>query len=525
MKEYKELTYNDLPDEVDIVGISFRTAGKIYYFAAGGVVCKEGEHAIVETARGAEYGIVAQENHLIPKKDLVLPLRSIIRVSTPEDDERFIQNAKREEEAYGIAVKKIAEHELDMKLVDVEYTFDNSKLLFYFTADDRVDFRDLVKDLASVFRTRIELRQIGIRDEAKMMGGLGICGREFCCHSFLGDFAQVTIKMAKEQNLSLNAAKISGACGKLMCCLRYEHESYQQEIALTPKADSRVTTPDGPGTVISTEPLKGICVVRLDHAAEGEVARYHRDLLNQPGNPDKPMTPAAPSYDRAQRAPKGEQAAPAVSASPENRRGQEARRGQESRRPQPVGTPALADEKRTEQAAQSPDRRGGRGQNAMGNHAPRSEAVDHNKKRDNRPEAKQVENIPAEPTVTFQTGDVQKNVAPKSNDAPKNSGMQKNNDAQKNNAQKTGDAPKNGGDRRDRTPQKQSRSDGRPAEKKSESKFDVRFGGGEMPDSPRSEENKSENRSSGRYRPYHRRGGKNGEKNSEKKTQKTENNN
>ncbi len=476
MKENKELTYNDLPDEVDIVGISFRTAGKIYYFAANGVVCNEGEHAVVETTRGAEYGIVTLANHFVPKQDLVLPLRSVIRKATPEDDERFIQNAKREEEAYGIAVKKIAEHKLDMKLVDVEYTFDNSKLLFYFTSDDRVDFRELVKDLASVFRTRIELRQIGIRDEAKMMGGLGICGREFCCHSFLGDFAQVTIKMAKEQNLSLNAAKISGACGKLMCCLRYEHESYQQEIALTPKADSRVTTPDGPGTVVSTEPLKGICVVRLDNATEGETVRYHRDLLNQPGNPDKAPVAPAPRTEQGTRPPRSERNARSESAPRVNRPAPADKREQ-------TAPPAASSGEKAEQSVQTGDRKGGKNGHGRGDRRKRGE-----NRPENRPEA-----MPAEEKRT--EGQVEK---------------------------------KSANDKRDRAPQKQGRP--QPAEKKSESKFDVKFAGGQMPEAPRSEatrseEGKNENRPSGRHRPHHRRGGRGGDKKSEKKPQKTENNN
>ncbi|MBQ8288541.1 MAG: hypothetical protein IJX76_07210 [Clostridia bacterium] len=494
MKEYKELTYNDLPDEVDIVGISFRTAGKIYYFASGGVVCREGEHAIVETTRGAEYGIVSQENHLIPKKDLVLPLRSIIRVATPEDDERFIQNAKREEEAYAIAVKKIAEHELEMKLVDVEYTFDNSKLLFYFTADDRVDFRDLVKDLASVFRTRIELRQIGIRDEAKMVGGLGICGREFCCHSFLGDFAQVTIKMAKEQNLSLNAAKISGACGKLMCCLRYEHESYQQEIALTPKTDSRVTTPDGPGTVVSTEPLKGICVVRLDNAAEGETVRYHRDLLNKPGNPEKsPAVPAQRTESAARSSHTERNTRP--EPVPVQRSTRNAPRSAPQERRDAAVSEVVTVAEQNEQSAQTIERRGGKGGHGRIDRRKKNEG-----REENRPEAKPAEE--KRPEQKFEK--------------------------------------KGSGDRRDRAPQKQNRPEAKPSEKKPDSKFDVKFAGGQMPDvprsdAPRSDEGKSDNRSSGRHRPHHRRGGRgmekgspeknSPEKNSDKKTQKTENNN
>ena len=473
MNENKELTYNDLPEEVDIVGISFRTAGKIYYFASGGIVCNEGQHAIVETTRGAEYGIVALANHYIPKKDLVLPLRSIIRVATPEDDERFIQNAKREEEAYGIALQKIAEHKLDMKLVDVEYTFDNSKLLFYFTADDRVDFRDLVKDLASVFRTRIELRQIGIRDEAKMMGGLGICGREFCCHSFLGDFAQVTIKMAKEQNLSLNAAKISGACGKLMCCLRYEHESYQQEIALTPKADSRVTTPDGPGTVVSNEPLKGICVVRLDNAAEGETVRYHRDLLNKPGNPEK-----APAPQRSETATAPAHADRGGKNEPAQRAPRNAPRNAQQERLEDNAAPAETAEAQ-ENAPHTGEHR------AKGNHA----RGDRRRKGDGKPEHRG-ENR-AEPKAVEE-----KQLEPK--------------------------PEKKGNDRRDRTAPKHNRAEQKHPEKKSDNKFDVKFAGGQMPEAPQpkaqpAENAKGEARHSSRHRPHNRRGGRGGEKNSPEK--------
>ncbi len=502
MKEFKELTYNDLPDEVDIVGISFRTAGKIYYFAAGGVICKEGQHAIVETARGAEYGIVTLENHFVPKKDLVLPLRSVIRVATPEDDERFVQNARKEEEAYGIALKKIAEHKLDMKLVDVEYTFDNSKLLFYFTAEDRVDFRELVKDLASVFRTRIELRQIGIRDEAKMMGGLGICGREFCCHSFLGDFAQVTIKMAKEQNLSLNAAKISGACGKLMCCLRYEHESYQQEIALTPKVDSRVMTPDGAGTVLSNEPLKGLCTVRLDKAQDGEPVRYHRDQLIKPGEGDK-LPPAPAPVPRTEQGKK--------SAEPKERPAREATLRTEAaerrEKPIPAPTPVVPAAEATEEQSTTEDTprthsgdrrnsRGSRDRRRRGDHRDKSENTKEGKEgKDNREkDSKESTSVPA---------DKQEKAAP----AP--------------------GRPK--GDRRHSAPRHNRPAPAAPTEKKSDSKFDVHFAGGNLPAEPRSGEQAGEGRNSaprsGEGRPHHRRGGRGHGKNSEKKPQKTENNN
>lgn len=272
-------TAEDLPDKVNVIGVSFRDSNKVYYFAAGGVLVKEGDHVIVETARGVEYGKVTFANTLMPKTELVLPLKKVTRAATEEDDRHLAENRRKEEDAFAVCQQKIGEHGLDMKLIDVEYTFDNAKLLFYFTSDDRVDFRELVKDLASTFRTRIELRQIGIRDETKLMGGLGVCYREYCCHSFLNDFTQVSIKMAKEQGLSLNSAKISGACGRLMCCLRFEHETYQEEIKRTPKVGAVLVTPDGTGTVIESKPLVGMVKVRLDADPEGAPKIYDRDLV------------------------------------------------------------------------------------------------------------------------------------------------------------------------------------------------------------------------------------------------------
>jgi len=257
-----------LPSEVEIVGVRFKNNGKVYYFLPEGLKLKQGQSVIVKTARGLEYGTTAIANRVVDKNTLVLPLRSVVRVATKSDEQQHEANVDSEKEAFKICQQKIAEHKLDMKLVDVEYTFDNNKLLFYFTSEGRVDFRELVKDLASIFKTRIELRQIGIRDETKLMGGLGVCGRPFCCKSFLSEFAQVSIKMAKEQNLSLNSTKISGACGKLMCCLRYEHETYEDAIKRTPKVDSRVTTPDGEGIVVETNPLAGLVRVRLDKEAD-----------------------------------------------------------------------------------------------------------------------------------------------------------------------------------------------------------------------------------------------------------------
>ncbi len=268
--------------EYEVVGVRFKQNGKVYYFDPAGMVLGRDAHVIVDTARGIEYGIVSMANRFVPVKEVVLPLRKAVRVATDEDEKKHEMNLEREVEAYNLCLSKIEEHRLDMKLVDVEYTFDNTKLLFYFTAEGRIDFRELVKDLASVFRTRIELRQIGIRDEAKLMGGLGVCGRPFCCASFLPDFVQVSIKMAKEQNLSLNSAKISGACGRLMCCLRYEYDAYTEEIAKTPKVDTIVDTPDGEGVVVEVSPLAGLCKVSLTKNPTS-VQLYHRDNLKIKG--------------------------------------------------------------------------------------------------------------------------------------------------------------------------------------------------------------------------------------------------
>ncbi len=262
---------------VDVVGIRFKSTGKTYYFAPNGIILKRGSYAIVETARGLEYGEVALANTSVSEDDIVPPLRSVLREATAEDKKHHLENKQKEEEAFASCNERIAAHKLDMKLIDAQYTFDNSKLLFYFTSSGRVDFRELVKDLASVFRTRIELRQIGIRDEAKLIGGLGMCGRPLCCSLFLTDFGQVSIKMAKEQNLSLNSNKISGICGRLMCCLRYEHETYEYEIKRTPPIESLVKTPDGIGTVTEISPLAGTIKVRLSDKPDQAPRTYHRD--------------------------------------------------------------------------------------------------------------------------------------------------------------------------------------------------------------------------------------------------------
>ena len=255
---------SEVPKTTVVVGVSFRNNTKTYYFDPGKLTITAQDHVIVETARGAEYAKVVFGNREVPTSSIVSPLKRVIRVATPQDAKRHEENRAAEKRAFEVCEEKIAKHKLDMKLVDAEYTFDNQKLLFYFTAENRVDFRELVKDLASVFRTRIELRQIGIRDEAKMMGGLGVCGRPFCCSSFLPDFVQVSIKMAKEQNFSLNSAKISGSCGRLMCCLRYEHEAYEDALKTTPPVGSTVETPGGPGIVIETRPLLQTVKVRHD---------------------------------------------------------------------------------------------------------------------------------------------------------------------------------------------------------------------------------------------------------------------
>lgn len=251
-----------------VIGVRFKRVGKVYYFDPCGITVKRGQSVIVETARGVECGECAMGNTEVSEREVVSPLKKIIRIATERDLEVARENERQAKEAYQIARRKIEEHKLDMRLVAVECTFDLNKILFYFTADGRVDFRGLVKDLAAIFRTRIELRQIGVRDEAKMIGGLGICGRELCCASYLGDFQPVSINMAKEQNLSLNPAKISGTCGRLMCCLKYEHEVYSELQKVTPKTDSLVETPEGRGTVLSTQMLRGTCKVQLEDAPD-----------------------------------------------------------------------------------------------------------------------------------------------------------------------------------------------------------------------------------------------------------------
>ena len=253
---------------VTVVDIQFRPGQKIYYFDPNGITCQAGDSLIIDTSRGPEFGYCTAGNHKISKKDIVAPLRPVLRKATAQDEQIAEKNREREKQAFEVCLEKIRELELDMQLVSAECSFDGSKILFFFTADERVDFRDLVKNLASVFHTRIELRQIGVRDKAKMVGGLGICGRPFCCASFLDDFQPVSIKMAKTQNLSLNPTKISGTCGRLMCCLKYEQEAYEDLIRHSPKVDSFVDTPEGRGIVVEQDLLRQRVKIRLEDRPE-----------------------------------------------------------------------------------------------------------------------------------------------------------------------------------------------------------------------------------------------------------------
>ena len=266
------------PETVEVVDIQFRPGQKIYFFDPDGAEFQPGDHVIIDTARGAEFGIVAGGNHNISVKDVVAPLRKVMRKATAQDEKTIAENRAKEKKAYDTCLQKIAEHGLDMQLVSAEVAFDGSKILFYFTADERVDFRELVKNLASVFHTRIELRQIGVRDKAKMVGGLGICGRPFCCASFLEDFQPVSIKMAKTQNLSLNPTKISGTCGRLMCCLKYEQDAYEDLIRTSPKLESFVDTPEGRGTIVELDLLRQRVKVRMEDAPETITAFANADI-------------------------------------------------------------------------------------------------------------------------------------------------------------------------------------------------------------------------------------------------------
>ena len=262
----------------EVVDIQFRPGQKIYYFSPNGLTCKAGDHVIIDTARGPEFGVVTGGNHQISSKDVVSPLRPVLRMATAQDERIVEANLATEKKAYEVCQEKIAEYGLDMQLVSAECSFDGGKILFFFTADERVDFRELVKSLATSFHTRIELRQIGVRDKAKMVGGFGICGRPFCCTTFLDDFQPVSIKMAKTQNLSLNPTKISGTCGRLMCCLKYEQDAYEDLLRSAPKMDSFVDTPEGRGTIIEVDLLRQRVKVRLEKEPDNIVSYPNAEI-------------------------------------------------------------------------------------------------------------------------------------------------------------------------------------------------------------------------------------------------------
>ena len=306
---------NILPAEVEVVDIQFRPGQKIYYFDPDGRQFSPGDHVIIDTARGSEFGVCAGGNHTISSKEVVAPLRKVLRIANAQDEKIVAENRAREKKAYEVCIQKIADHKLDMQLVSAEVAFDGSKILFYFTADERVDFRELVKNLAAVFHTRIELRQIGVRDKAKMVGGLGICGRPFCCASFLDDFQPVSIKMAKTQNLSLNPTKISGTCGRLMCCLKYEQDAYEDLIRTSPKMDSFVDTPEGRGTVVEIDLLRQRVKVRMEEEPETisvfsnadiAVLRSGKAKKNDPPIPAD-LAPISGSGKRVRKAPEQEE--------------------------------------------------------------------------------------------------------------------------------------------------------------------------------------------------------------------------
>ncbi len=275
----EEIINTPAPEEkVEVVDIQFRPGQKIYYFAPGEFTCNPGDHVIIDTARGPEFGVCAGGNHHILQKDVVSPLRSVLRLANEQDEKILAENRAKEKKAHDVCLQRIGELGLDMQLVSAEVAFDGSKILFFFTADERVDFRELVKNLASIFHTRIELRQIGVRDKAKMVGGLGICGRPFCCASFLDDFQPVSIKMAKTQNLSLNPTKISGTCGRLMCCLKYEQDAYEDLLRRMPKEESFVDTPEGRGTVVGTSLLRQQVKVQMEDSPETVHVFHNEDI-------------------------------------------------------------------------------------------------------------------------------------------------------------------------------------------------------------------------------------------------------
>ena len=336
----------------EIIGVRFKDGGKLYYFNPNGVQVQAGQHVIIETSKGIEFGECALANTMIDEMELIAALRPMLRVATEADYAQVKSNQEKEKKAFQICQDKIAEHKLEMKLVEVKYSFDRSKILFFFTADGRVDFRHLVKDLASIFCTRIELRQIGVRDEAKIMGGLGICGRPFCCSQFLSDFQPVSIKMAKTQNISLNPTKISGVCGRLMCCLKYEQDAYEDALKRMPKNDSFVQTPDGPGNVCEVNVLRETMKVRLDEKPDSPRCYHNCEvcvLRNGKGSRDGIQVPQERPERYVEERPEEEVPMPLVIADfdpdapareerPPRRRNDRRRKG--GSRPQQIGEKA-----------------------------------------------------------------------------------------------------------------------------------------------------------------------------------------
>ena len=311
-----------------VIGVRFKKAGKVYYFDPCDFWPKPGQNVIVETARGIEFGEVVTAARSVSDEQLVSPLKKVVRIATPEDEQRAEFNAKREAEAFVVCQEKVAKHKLEMKLVSVEYTFDNSKIIFYFTANGRVDFRELVKDLASVFKMRIELRQIGVRDEAKMLGGLGSCGRPICCGAFLGDFQPVSIKMAKEQNLSLNPTKISGQCGRLMCCLKYEQDTYEQTLKRVPRVGKDIVTPDGVGVIVEINAIREKVKVRIRTGDDDsfELREYSMDDVRKPGPNDQPAVREVPKPQEKRQVQKKTPIPEESEASAEENEGEENKR-------------------------------------------------------------------------------------------------------------------------------------------------------------------------------------------------------
>ena len=413
-----------LPEKVEVVDIQFRPGQKIYFFDPAGLRLQPGDHVIIDTARGPEYGFCAGGNHTISQKDVVSPLRSVLRKATAQDEKIAAENQAKEQKATEVCLQKIQELGLDMQLVSAECAFDGSKLLFFFTADERVDFRELVKQLASAFHTRIELRQIGVRDKAKMVGGLGICGRPFCCASFLDDFQPVSIKMAKTQNLSLNPTKISGTCGRLMCCLKYEQDAYEDLIRTSPKAESFVDTPEGRGTVVELDLLRQRVKVRMENNpdsimtfANGDIAvlRSGKAKKNDPPIPadlapisgsgrrvvkEKPALEEKPMLENirfrystetvveeAAEQPDEQEAAPEAAEAPEktgNRNRRKNRRSKVGQKPNQPKEAAPQPEKKPEQKAEQPKADVAETENKPKNHNRRNHYYRRKPKRNNQ---------------------------------------------------------------------------------------------------------------------------------------------